>query len=130
MKNRPAVGRATVVALLVAVMIVPAALAAKGGGGGGGAGTGASITFNPTAAVVGQEYLVVGSGFRPNTWVTVGAHFSDTTWWNSQISDAQGKISLSFTATRPGQVYHEAKQQGQNGRLRLLATATLAVNPS
>jgi hypothetical protein len=128
MKKRPAVGRAAVVALILALLIVPAALAAKGGGGGGGSG--ATIEFAPSSVVVGDEYRVVGSGFRPNTWVTVGAHFSDTTWWNSQISDAQGNISLSFTATSPGRVDHEAKQQGQNGRLRLLATATLTVSPS
>ena len=125
MNHRPVVGRAAVAALVLMLMLVPGALAARGGGG--GAGTGATIAFDTSSAVVGQEYHVVGSGFKPNTWVTVGAHYSDTTWWNSQVSDAQGRISLSFTATSPGQVYHEAKQQGANGRLRLLATATLTV---
>ena len=128
MNHRPVVGRATVAALILMLMLVPGALAAKGGGR--GAGTGASIAFDTSSAVVGQEYHVVGSGFKPNTWVTVGAHYSDTTWWNSQVTDAQGRISLSFTATSPGQVYHEAKQQGANGRLRLLATATLTVAAS
>ena len=116
---------AAVSLLAVALMLVPAALAGKGAAG---SGTGATITFAPGTATVGQLYTVTGSGFRPNPWVTVGAHFADTTWWNSQVSDAQGRISLSFTATSPGSVYHEAKQQGNNGRLRLVATATLTVS--
>ena len=117
---------ALVVSLAFVLLLVPTAFAAKGGAGGGGA-TGATLSFDPGTAVVGQSYRVNGSGFRPNTWVTVGAHFADTTWWNSQLSDAQGRISLSFNATSPGRVYHEAKERGKNGGLRLKATATLTV---
>lgn len=131
-KRTPVINHiAAVAALAVALMLVPGALAGKGGErGGGGAGSGASITFDSTYVTVGQTYRVNGSGFRPNTWVTVGAYYADTTWWNSQVSDAAGNISLSFTATSAGQVRHDAKQQGANGRLRLLASATLTVGPA
>jgi hypothetical protein len=59
-------------------------------------------------STVDESYRVDGSGFRPNTWVTVGAHFSDTTSWNSQMTDADGRLSLEFKATSPGEVFHEA----------------------
>jgi hypothetical protein len=109
---------------LIASLSISSAVAAPGGGGSGGA-TGAAIGFDRSEVMVGETYRVVGSGFRPNTWVTVGAHFADTIWWNSQITDANGGFSLAFTATSPGSVYHEAKERGNNGRLRLRATATL-----
>jgi hypothetical protein len=115
--------------LSVAVLaLVPAAIAAKGGPTSGT--TGASLTFSSPTVVVGQTYQVTGSGFAPNTWVTVGAHFPDTTYWASQVSDGTGHISLAFTATSAGQVYHEAQQLSNNGRtLRLKASATLTVTP-
>ncbi len=117
---------------IAAFALVPVALAAKGGKGGAGSGgaTGASITFSAATVVVGQTYQVTGSGFSPNTWVTVGAHFPDTTYWNSQITTGQGTFSLTFTATSAGQVYHEAQELSNNGTtLRLKASATLTVNP-
>jgi hypothetical protein len=110
------------------LLVVPAALAGKGGNGAGGA-TGASIAFAPTTVVVGQQYQVNGTGFKPDTWVTVGAHYADTTWWNSAKTDAQGRLSLAFTATSAGNIYHEAQQLGNNDRLRLVASATLTVGP-
>jgi hypothetical protein len=119
---------ASLVALVLALGLVPAAVAAKGGQAGSGSTTGAKISFDPSSAVVGQQYRVNGSGFRPNTWVTVGAHFADTTWWNSQVTDGQGNFSLAFTASSAGQIYHEAKERGNNGRLRLRASGTLSVS--
>jgi hypothetical protein len=123
--------RHAITALLVGLtlLLVPVAFAAKGGNASAGS-NGATITFDQATVVVGQQYHVNGSGFSPNTWVTVGAHFSDTTWWNSQVTDGQGSFSLVFTATSSGQVYHEAKEQGNNARLRLMATATLSVSPA
>ena len=123
----PRTALAAAVAILV-LALVPAAFAVKGGNR--GATTGAKITFDQASVAVGQQYRVNGSGFRPNTWVAVGAYYSDTTWWNSQKTDGQGTFSLLFTATSAGQVYHEAKQEGNNGRLRLMTTATLTVNPA
>ena len=108
-----------VVLALVASVSVSAATAAPRDA------TGARITFDRSEVTVGETYRVNGSGFRPNTWVTVGAHFADTTWWNSQMTDAAGNFSLAFTATSPGQVVHEAKERGNSGRLRVRATATL-----
>jgi hypothetical protein len=117
---------------LALLAVVPTAVAAKGGksGGGSGSSTGAAIVFDPGTVVVGQQYQVKGSGFRANTWVTVGAHYSDTTWWSYGVTDSQGNISVTFTATSSGQIYHEAKEQGKNGRLRLAAYGTLTVNPA
>ena len=116
------------IALALLLAVVPAAVAGKPGSR--GSSTGAKITFAPAQATVGSQYTVNGTGFRPNTWVTVGAHFADTTWWNSKATDGQGNLSLTFTATSPGQVLHEAKEMGKNGRLSLRATATLTVNPA
>lgn len=125
--NRRVAHVTSIVVLVVALAVVPAAVAGKRGSGGA---TGAAISFDPSSAVVGQQYRVNGTGFRPNTWVTVGAHFADTTWWNSKVTDSQGKFSLTFTATSPGQVLHEAKEMGRNNRLRLRASSTLTVNPA
>jgi hypothetical protein len=111
-------------ALIVVLAISPAAIAAKGGHG-----HDASITFAPTAIAVGQQYRVNGSGFKPNTRVTVGAHFPDMTWWNSGITDGQGNISLTFNATSAGQIFHEAKEMAPNDSFQLKSTATLMVNP-
>src|SRR5919108_25835 len=110
-------------ALILVLAVVPAAVAAKGGHG-----NDASIAFSSASVSVGQQYQVNGSGFKPNTWVTVGAHFADTTWWNSQVTDGQGNFSLAFTASSAGQIYHEAKERGNNGRLRLRASGTLSVS--
>ncbi len=118
----------SIAALVLAVAAIPTALAGKGGNTASGS-TGASLTFAPAAVSLGQPYQVNGSGFKPNTWVTVGAHFLDTTWWNSAQTDGQGNISLTFKATSAGQVYHEAQQMGNNGRLRLMTGATLTVSP-
>jgi hypothetical protein len=119
--------------LSVAVLaLVPAALAAQAGKGGGSGAktTGASLKFSSPTVVVGQQYQVTGSGFAANTWVTVGAHFPDTTYWASQVTDGSGNLNLTFTATSAGQVYHEAKQLSNNGTtLRPKASATLTVNP-
>jgi hypothetical protein len=121
---------ASIAALACALALVPGAFAGKGGGL-------ATLTFAPAttavaadaAIAVGQQYRVNGSGFKPNTWVTVGAHYADTTWWNYQVTDSLGNFSLVFTATSAGQIYHEAKEQGKHDRLRLVAGATLTVDP-
>jgi hypothetical protein len=115
--------------LAVLLAVVPAAVAGKPETRAGGS-TGAKITFTPSPATSGSQYTVNGSGFRPNTWISVGAHFADTTWWNSKVTDSSGNFSLTFTATSSGQVMHEAKEMGNNGRLRLRTTATLTVNPA
>jgi hypothetical protein len=122
-------GALVAAAALIASLSNSSAAAAPLKGGSSGA-TGPVIAFDRAQVMVGETYHVTGSGFRPNTWVTVGAHFADTTWWNSQITDSNGRFSLAFTATSPGTVYHEAKERGNNGRLRLRATATLTAYPA
>jgi hypothetical protein len=124
---RRSIALASTAALVVALAVVSPALAGKGKPGGAAGATGPTMTFSSSTVVLGQQYRVNGSGFRPNTWVTVGAHFPDTIWWNSQQTDSQGRFSLLFTATSAGQIYHEAKERGTSGRLRLRATATLTV---
>lgn len=119
--------------LLALVAVVALALSlsissAVAGGKGSTGSVGAQIMFDRSDVKVGETYHVSGSGFRPNTWVTVGAYFPDTTWWNSQLTDAQGRFDLAFTATSAGQIYHEAKEQGNNTRLRVRATGMLTVS--
>jgi hypothetical protein len=43
-------------------------------------------------------------------------------------SSTAGPIQLTFTATGARQIYHDAKEHGNSGRIRLTATATLTVN--
>jgi hypothetical protein len=114
----------------LSVALAGPALAARPGGGGGGGGTGATITFDSTQVTVGMQYRVTGTGFKANTWVTFGAYYPDTTWWSSGVTDGQGNFAATFTATGSGQILHEAKEQGNNGRVRLMASATLTVNPA
>ncbi len=119
-------------ALVVALAVSPVAIAARGGNGNGASisfsSAGASTSSSATALSVGQQYQVNGSGFKPNTWVTVGAHYSDMTWWNSGITDSQGNFSFTFNATSSGQIYHEAKEMQNNDSFRVRAEATLSVN--
>ena len=110
-------------AVILVLAVAPAAFAR------GGHGHDASITFPSPSVAVGQQYQVIASGFKPNTWVTVGAHYPDMTWWNSGITDDQGNISLKFNATSAGQIYHEAREMAPNDSLQLRATATLSVSP-
>ena len=110
---------------LFAVMALALSFSISSAGAARNGTTEAQITFDRSQVMVGETYHVSGSGFRPNTWVTVGAHFPDTTWWNSQKTDAQGRFYLAFKATSAGQIHHEAKEQGNSGRLRLRATGML-----
>jgi hypothetical protein len=116
--------RIVLATLVLALTVVPVAVADKGNHG-----HDASISFNPATATVGQQYQVSLTGFTPNTWVTVGAYYPDMTWWNSGKTDANGNISLTFTATSAGQIYHEAKEMQPNDSLKLRAGATLNVSP-
>ena len=98
--TRRSIALAAAIVFVLMLAVSPAAVAGKAPRGGGGS-TGAVITFNPASTTLGSQYTVNGSGFRPNTWISVGAHFTDTTWWNSKVTDSQGKFSLTFTATSP-----------------------------
>jgi hypothetical protein len=82
-RKAPVVRIVLITALVLVLAVVPGALAAKP------AANRASITFNPATVVVGQQYRVNGSGFKPNTWLTVGAHDADVTWWNSGVTMAR-----------------------------------------
>lgn len=123
--NHP-IGRVLlIVAVVGSVMVAPGAVAAGRVKGRSGHPS-ASLAFDPNPAVAGAQYQVNGSGFRPNTWITVGAHY-DTVYWTAVITDSSGSFSLTTTAAAPGEILHEAKQQTKSGRLRLMATATLTV---
>jgi hypothetical protein len=118
------------VMLVVVLAVVPAAV---GKGGATISFSAASVSVgqqsSPATVAVGQQYQVHASGFKPNTWVTVGAYYSDTTWWNSGVTNANGEISLTFTATSAGQIYHVAKEMTSRDALRVRATGTLNVTP-
>lgn len=113
-----------VLAMTLASIATGTALATRRGS------TGARITFDPAQVVEGTQYQVKGTGFGANKWVSVGAYYSDTTWWASGVTDDHGRFSLTLTATRPGQVLHEAYQQGNSGRFRLKTSKTLTVDPA
>jgi hypothetical protein len=129
--------RTIVFALLMTLLAVSAgrAIAAKHNGSAGGSS--ASLTFSTSAELsaattaqvtLGSRYYVNGSGFRPNTWVTVGARFG-TTYWGSGQTDSSGNITIGpYTADSCGQIVHDAYEMNQhNGKLAQQASATLDV---
>ena len=118
---------APIVALVLALALVPAALGGKGAGGAGGSGV--TITFEPTAVTVGQTYQVHVSGLRPNTWTNVGAYYiaSDAAYWCSGMTDGAGHFSCAFTAEKAGNIRHETYQKTSN-RYRLKGSAYLNVS--
>jgi hypothetical protein len=116
-------------AVTLALTFVPAlALQSAQGAPKHNSSTGATLQFNPTTGMVGQQYTVNGSGFGADHWVTVGAHYADATYWASGKTDGQGNLRVTLTATSAGQIYHEAKEQGNSGRLRFKTSATFTVN--
>ena len=117
---------ASLVALVVALALAPAALGSRSGSG----GTGVSFTFDPNAVSVGLTYQVNVSGLRANTWTTVGAFYiaSDAAYWCSGWSTATGTFSCSFYAEKAGSIKHETYQKTSN-RYRLKGTAYLTVSP-
>lgn len=125
-----AAAEAGLITLLIFGLIAGTALGAKGGKVGGGARTTAALSFSASPVTVGDEYVVTGTGFAANRWVAVGAYYSDTTWWGSAVTDAQGSVRITFTATSSGEVLHEAWEEGRNGSLRLKGSAILTVNPA
>jgi hypothetical protein len=125
-----AVIEGALVSLLVVGLMAGTAFAAKPAAGTGGhtGGGGASVAFQSTdgSFTAGSEYTVVASGFPAKTWVSVGAHY-DTTYWGSAVTDSSGTARIVFTALSAGQIYHEAYQQGNNGRMRFMTSGTLTV---
>lgn len=120
--------RSFIIVLAMATMLASVATGAAVAARSAADPNGAKITFDPPTVVVGTQYRVNGSGFRANTWVSVGARYSDTTWWASGLTDDQGNISLTLTATSAGEILHDAYQQGRSGRFRLKTSATLSVS--
>jgi hypothetical protein len=124
--------RSLLLLLVLSVAVAAPAVAERGGKGNGhggaGGGTGAAIVFDPAQVALGATYQVKGSGFKPNTWVTVGAHYADTTWWTSGVTDGQGGFSLTMTARSPGEIMHEASEMTRNGQFRFKASASLTVS--
>lgn len=121
----------------VAAVTVIVALAAGPAFAGKSGGTSATLTFTTSAGssattqvAVGSQYYVNGSGFKAKTWVTVGAHYADATFWGSGWTDGQGKITIGpYTAYSCGQIYHEGDVLNQhNGRMSLATGATLSVS--
>lgn len=88
----------------------------------------ASILFSPNPATVGTDYTVSGTGFGANKWVTVGATYGEWPYWVSVITDGNGNFIVTHQARSAGQIYHEVKEQRNNGSLVLKATGTLTVN--
>lgn len=89
-----------------------------------------SIIFSENPVPAGTNYKITGSGFRANTWVTVGVDYSptDTVYWHSGISDSNGTITLDMPARYPGNIPHKAYEQTNSG-MRLKAANTITIHP-
>jgi len=117
---------ASLVALVVALALAPAALGSRSGSG----SSGVSFTFDPSAVSVGLTYQVNVSGLRTNTWTTVGAYYIsfDAAYWCSGWSSGAGSFSCSFYAEKAGSIKHETYQKTSN-RYRLKGSTYLTVSP-
>jgi hypothetical protein len=122
---------APVVALILALAVVPAALGGKRTARAASTGSGVSFSFAPTTVSVGQTYQVNVSGLRANTWTNVGAYYIavDAAYWCSGMTDGAGTFSCGFTAEKAGSIRHEVYQKGNNTRYRLKGTSYLTVSP-
>lgn len=130
-----------VVVILGAALGAGSALAAKGGikgkpGGNGGNGHGgngdngsATLVLAPDPVAAYDEYVVTGSGFTPNAFVSVGVKHPDATYWTTVMTDGDGAFSFTKTAKGPGEVIHEAYQQKSKRCWEMKASATLTVVP-
>ena len=115
---------ALALALVASVLVVGPAVAARGGPGGGGAA--ATVGFDPNPVAVGGQYVVTGAGFRPNTWVTVGARYPGATTWTSGETDGAGAFRLTVRADAAGQIVHDVYQKRSHS-YALVTSATLRV---
>ena len=117
--------RLATIAAVATVALVPASLspvvAASRGESAARRGNEAAIAFELAGAITAGRYDVVASGFRPHTWVTVGASY-DTVYWYSGVTDAAGRVRLHTGGPRCGTILHEAWEQGAH-RMRLKASA-------
>jgi hypothetical protein len=113
-------------ALVVALVLVPAALAAKGGGNGGASGpsgSGCSITPGqvaldqvwttsarglPTSSTVNM-ILTFPNGASSTTWITVNSDGTYTTTGNSNMSANWGFITPEQTGTYTYQFVNKMK---------------------
>jgi len=109
-----------VLALAITLTVAVTSFAAPGG-------VKAGLRFNPNPVAAGTQHHVNGWGFRPNTWVTVGEHYSGVTWWTSFVTNDTGTFDFMADAREAGSIYVEAKEMTSNGSLRVKATAWLTV---
>jgi hypothetical protein len=86
----------------------------------------AKITFRPSEVQADDVYEVLGSGFTAGQFFSVAAY--EPTFWSSGRVGADGTFKAQFTALHAGEIKHQAKEQGENGKLRQRATATLKVD--
>lgn len=94
---------------------------------------GPMIAFSPAVVHGGDTYIVTGTGFHPDTLMSIAALF-ETAWvTNNPTTDSAGTFTTSFVARDPGLVEHRAyewRAQGQGPpRFQLRETAYLTVVP-
>ena len=119
---------AAIVVAIVALALVPAALAGQGGKGKGKpTPTTGQLSFSASQVAVGQQYQVTGSGFGAYAYVSVGARYPNANVWWGGYANAQGQVSIPFTAVSAGQIVHEGHERMSNGHFSLRASATLTV---
>ena len=121
---------AAIVVAILALALVPAALAGQAGKGKGKPSdrpTTAQLSFSASQVAVGQQYQVNGSGFGAYAYVSVGARYPNANIWWGGYANAQGQVSIPFTAVSAGQIVHEGHERMSNGQFSLRASATLTV---
>jgi hypothetical protein len=121
---------AAIVVAVLALALVPAALAGQGGKGKSKPSdrpTTAQLSFSASQVAVGQQYQVNGSGFGAYAYVSVGARYPNANIWWGGYANAQGQVSIPFTAVSAGQIVHEGHERMSNGQFSLRASATLTV---
>lgn len=91
-----------------------------------GGRTDVTVTFEPGSSSVGATYVIAGSGFKANSFVSIGARYADVTWWASGPTDSQGRFSLTLKATTAGAIVHDVYEKARSG-YRLKTSVTLQV---
>lgn len=117
------------IVLLVSGLVAGNALAAKGGGGGKPTGgSDASLVVSPSpVGAYGMEYVVTGSGFKPDTNVNVVISMPACCAFFTVVADGAGDMWFRYQTGDPGLYTVEAHQRLNGKKLSLVAQTTFMV---
>lgn len=89
----------------------------------------AKLTFEPSNPSVGEHYSCIGSGFKPDSFVSIYAAYTIGQATNGQVGP-DGSFDLSMMATGAGSVVHTVSTNPQGpgqGSAHEICQATLVV---